>query len=291
MSDIVVVTSQDLASQAVRAHALENIVEEVVNNPTDAIDPRILALMREMQAPSYKIEYENVQVLSRQDPAYPNPTLNHFALGRFLGRTQPDAKKFIDLGCGTGFLGNYAGKHLDCEEIIFADMNPNAINQSLFSYGDNNGVDLQNCPIERYDFGVKIKVGKDKTVDGRIGDVNQTMYGFDAEGCIAACAPMYIPDVCEVWPQAFITFGAVAQHIGADLYVGHSNLSNHMLEDAAGKLGMKLECRNEAEVPFVAEYADFHRRGIVEESLTAKGLRVDREGKAYHKLMVSKLYK
>jgi SAM-dependent methyltransferase len=236
---------------------------------------------------SYFIEYDGVRVLSRQSDRYPNPTLNHFALANYLKERNNRSPKFIDLGCGVGFLGNYAAKNLDTSEIVFADLNPDAINQSLTSYQINTGIKLSDYPVTNHSYGARIKNPK-HTLDVRVGDAAQSLANFDAQGCTAVAAPMYIPGACEVFPQAFMFFAYVAKRTGANLYFGHSNLSSDMIDMAAHKSGLVLRSKEAKEVPFMVEYTD-GRDELTKENLVSKGLIIKKDGSAYHKLMVSEL--
>jgi hypothetical protein len=99
---------------------------------------------------------------------------------------------------------------------------------------------------------------------------------------------MYLPGICEVFPQAFSLFAQVAKNTGARLYLGHSNLASDLVELAATKSGLHLQSKNEQKVPFMIEYTDT-RTQLTTDDLVEKGLELTPEGKAYHTLMVSEL--
>jgi len=279
---IVVITREDLEAQRISGFDLE----AELKNPRDAVDPQILASLAARGVTNYFMEFDGVRVLSRQSDAYPNPTLNHFALARYLSRGKVTAPKFLDLGCGVGFLGNYAGVRLETKELVFADLNPEAINQALFSYQVNHRLDLGSFPNEQHDFGLKIKAPK-HTLDCRVGNAAESLDNFDAQDCIAVAAPMYLPGVCEVFPQAFMLFAHVAKKTGAKLYIGHSNLTSDLVEQAARQNGLHLRSKEEQSVPFMIEYTH-PGKALMADEFMKRGLEL-REGRAYHKLMVSEL--
>ena len=117
MEGLVIVTTEDLITQTLISGT--NVLQEI-KKPIDAVDPRLLESMQ--SADQYLIKFDGVKVLSRQSERYPNPTLNHFSLARYLRQNGITAAKAIDLGCGVGFLGNYAAKHLGAHEVLFSDL-------------------------------------------------------------------------------------------------------------------------------------------------------------------------
>jgi len=257
-----------------------------LENPADAIDPKISNIICNTNLSEYLIEFDDTKVISRQSRDYPNPTANHFTLARHLSNIMT-SPKFIDLGCGVGFLGNYAGVRLDIEEIIFADLNQGAIDQALNSYETNHKLNLKKYKQEQHDHGIKI-LGSKHTLDTRVGNAAESLKNYDAEGCIAVAAPMYVPGICEEFPQAFDLFAEVAKNTGADLYIGHSSLTLDLIEKAAHESGLKLLSEEKKTIPFIIEYTD-GRTNLTQEHLVAKGL-IIKNDKSYHKLMVSKLY-
>lgn len=284
MAPVNVITSRDFTRQNLTNGNLAKEVE----NPTDGVDPSIEAVLAQEGIMEFFISFDSVTVLSRQRRGYPNPTLNHFCLSKYLRDTGKSTKKFLDLGCGVGFMGNYASVHLNPEEIVFADLNPNAVGQSVFSYGLNHELDINDIPREsRAPGAMDIKAPK-HTLCTRIGDAAQSLRGYDAEGGIAVAAPMYIPGVCEVFPQAFKLFAFVAKNTGATLYIGHTNLASGLVDDAAKSMGLKLSLRAEREVPFVVEYSNMDAVPGLIDHLASKGLEI-RDKMAFHKLMVSEL--
>ncbi|MBR9683800.1 methyltransferase [Candidatus Woesearchaeota archaeon] len=284
MTQITVVTDQDLERQRILGFNLEKEIE----NPRDSVDPELLNVLANSGNTSYLIEFDDVKVLSRQSEAYPNPTLNHFALAHYLRKQGVTSKKVIDLGCGVGFLGNYGAIRLEPEVIVFSDLNPNAINQSAISYQLNTGVNLQSAKEVPHQYGIELQTGK-QTVDLRIGNSAETLHNYDAEGCISLCSPMYLPGICEVFPQAFGFFANVAKNTGSRLYIGHSNLASDLVEQAAEMNGLRLTSKEEKRVPFLIEYTDGREQRICD-GLVSKGLEIDENGKVYHKLMVSELF-
>jgi hypothetical protein len=283
MSNIVVITSEDLEKQTLR----KDNVERSIRYPRDAVDADIMKELLNDGTTSYFINYDGVSVLSRQSDRYPNPTLSHFALAKHLKANKISSPKFIDLGCGVGFLGNYAAKSLGCKEIVFADLNEGAIQQSLFSYQINNDINLKNITQVPHKFGARFTTPL-QTLDVRIGNAAESLAHYDAQDCIAVAAPMYLPGICEVFPQAFMFFADVAKKTGAKLYFGHSSLASHMVEQAAHVHNLNLRSREEKEIPFMIEYTD-GRKDLIKEDLISLGLVIKNGGKAYHNLMVSEL--
>ena len=239
------------------------------------------------------LAYENVRVFSRRHPGYPNPTLNHLELVNYFSNCAAP-KKFIDLGCGVGLLGNAATVYGDTEkfEVIFADLNPYAVNQSVQAYQLNHKTDLRACPGVRTQTGFRIDTGK-HVLEARVGDVSQTFFRFDGQGARAVAAPMFIPVICEVFPQAFDLFALVAKHIGATLYFGHSNLVLDMVKKAAEKNKMKVRSEPTQTIPFNPEYYSSEQGLQVDyESLAPFGLEIVKGSKVneyYHRLMISEL--
>lgn len=283
MSLITVVTDQDLEKQRIRGLDLE----KEIKNPRDGVDPRLLEFLANHGQTQYLIEFDGVKVLSRQSAGYPNPSLPHFSLANYLKRNKVESKKVIDLGCGVGFLGNYGAVHLNPEVVVFSDLNPQALQQSATSYQLNKGVNLQASQQKQHNYGVEIKTDK-QTLDLRLGNSAQTLQHYDAEGCVSLCSPMYLPGICEVFPQAFSLFASVAKNTGSKLYIGHSNLASDLVEAAAQENGLHLNAKEENRVPFLIEYTD-GRNKLTCDSLVSKGLEIDNDGVPYHKLMVSEL--
>jgi len=281
MEDLVIVTAEDLITQKLISG--KDILGEI-KNPTDSADTRLLEVAKER---SYLIEFDSVQVLSRQSPLYPNPTLNHYALARFLRKNNITAYKGLDLGCGAGFLGNYSVQELGIKEVVFSDLHPEALNQSLFAFQINQDIDLESCLQTPLRDGIRISAPK-HSIELRCGPSQNTMQGYDGEDGIALAAPMYLPGICEIFPQAYEVFAYTAKNIGARLFIGHSSLAKDLIERAADRFGMSLNARNEQEVPFVAEYEDYRKNKGNLDELVKKGLVVRGED-LYHDLMVSEL--
>jgi hypothetical protein len=284
MNIIAVITSRDLEIQTLVGIG----PEKEVKNPNGGVDSKILErILNSGYDKPFQIEFDDVKVFSRMSDAYPNPTLNHFVLARYLRDQGVRSRKVIDLGCGVGFLGNYGAVHLDPEVIVFSDLNPAALNQSANSYQLNNKIGLKSAEIINHKYGVQLKTGA-QSLDLRLGNSGETLNEYDAQGCVSLCAPMYLPGICEVFPQAFQLFGLVAKNTGSTLYIGHSNLASDLVERAAISNGLHLNSKEEKKVPFSIEYTDLRNRRLCE-GLVQKGLEIGVDGKVYHKLMVSQM--
>lgn len=236
--------------------------------------------------PIFQYEYDGIKALSRQNEGYPDPTFNHFKLAQYLKQNITSAKGIIDMGCGAAFLGNYAAATIDLEEVLFADMNPVALKQAVFSYQLNHPNSLETATQIHHERGTYIKTNKHR-LDLRIGDVTTTLKNFDGEDHISVACPMYMPELCEVFPQAYALFAKTAKDIGSKLYIAHSNLSNDLVEKSAQWAGSKLKSVSEEQVQLELEYIDSSKDPKkVKETLQSLGLR-EYEGKPYHKIIIS----
>ncbi len=271
-----IITEEDLKTQKL----VINDKNIEVKNPVDSVTEELL---RNLKVGLFVIEYMGVRVYPRKSGSYPNPTLMDFALVRYLKNQGLKSKKVLDLGSGLGFRGNFAAKYLEPEEIVFGDINPLALNQSLENYFLNHPELARNYDVKKHSTGALIKA-VDQTIDLRLGDVSQTLANYDAEGQIALAAPYFIPGFCTNFPQAFSLFAEVAKKTGARLLIGHSNTANKLVEEAASKHGLSLTSRIEQEVPFLVEYSDPKEHDEIPDGLIFK------DGVPYHKLMVSELY-
>ena len=292
-NEITVVTNYDLARQGL---SLDGSLREVTD-PCHSLDPRLAReLNRKGLAPAF--QYDGVKTVNRRSPRYPNVTMNHFAVGRVLRESQAMPKRFFDLGCGVGFNGNYAAAVLGTQEIVFADLNLEAINDSVASYGLNHPeIDLVSkiSAIHRHKFGGVVHTGK-HSLDLRVGDAIQTLSGMG--GDYASISPMFVPGICEIFPQAYNLFAGIAKGLGARLFVGHSALALQWVEDAATTHKMDLIPRFEKRIPLRLDYSDSGAtlNGVLppalEDNLRPLGLELSEEPNGpryYHKLMVTEL--
>lgn len=268
----------------------------------DSAQPRGL---RKNSSPTEKFvfEYDGVKVLERLETGYPDVTMNHYAVSRHLQDQGISAQVFADLGSGVGFNGNYASMHLDAPHIVFADLNPHAMNNAMMAYALNHGPEIvRNASREQKGtYQTVMETGK-HTLDFRLGDVLHTL---DSSIDVAVAAPMFIPGICEVFPNAFRIFAFAAKKAGAELYIGHSNISRDWILGAAREAGSRVEETPIREIPLSFEYTDekyftvsqLAREELVpqvESALTNLGMRVNTEDldrpKYWHTLMVSRLF-
>jgi SAM-dependent methyltransferase len=227
----------------------------------------------------YKLSFDDVQVLGRKPSGlteegkpiwgYPNPTLFHLTLADFV-KNKSLKPTIVDAGCGTGFLGNYAAKHLHPQKIIFADMNPYAIKQSIEAVHLNNGLaKLIDANPDR------VVYKSDKEYEGRLGNILTSV--DDVTEATFLSAPYFLPGIVEAFPQAFAIYSAAAVKNGNEIYFGHSDLSMPLLEDAASKAGANLQSNSIRTIPLSPEFYSEHLgRPEIEEGTA-------------HKLMVSRL--
>ena len=294
-------TARDLSSQR---HKFGEHIREV-ENPAEVKNTKVEREILESggrNPTGLFYLHDGVGVFSRQSPRYPDATMNHYAVARALDDNLVSAKRFVDLGCGVGFLGNYASKKLDSEEIVFADLNPMAINQSIGAYAFNHEIDLSEVPVRQDGNNVILETGK-HVLEGRVGDASQTLQGLEAD--CAACAPMLVPKLCEIFPGAYRLFAGVAKDLGAPIYIGHSNMTELLVQEAASYHGMEHEVVFDRRMRFSPDYAsafaqtqkftneDGLLRVDIEQNLSEFGLEVDEtadpENRYHHKLMVSRL--
>jgi len=278
----------------------QNGVNETVEEPRHTIDPGLEKLFN----PDHPLvlKYDGVSVLERGSfTGFPNVTLSHYAVGRFLKNNDIRPESIVDFGSGVGFLGNYASVHLGSKEIFFADLYPEAMQHAMAAYQLNHGIDPAQSQGEQHQFGARVDTGMHE-LDFRVGDARMTMANKAPDA--AVMAPMFVPGVCEVFPQAYQMFEGIANESGTPLFIGHSNLALPQVDVAAALTGRKVDTHEIKTVPLRLEYSDGTPNSSlqrdsktltpeVEEHLTTLGLEVREDSGSreyFHKLMVSHIH-
>ncbi len=292
-----IITSKGLKSQDLID---DDKVIYTVKDPVSSIEPSIFEqLIKQTEMKPIAVGYDNTfAFLPEERNRFPAASMNHFFLADSLSKNTDvrNAKSLVDLGCGAGFLGNYAAKNfegLENGKIIFGDLFPESINAALIAYFANNELDPREMQITQYENSISVRGKGKQVVEFRIGDVTQTMFKDKAD--LAVASPIYIPEICEVFPEAFELFGAVSKNIGADFYVAHSSLADKVIERAASVTGAKLSEINSQKRPLDLSVTDSRRRTLDEEviaKLLPMGLIVEKQGDKVsyqHELRVSKL--
>lgn len=169
---------------------------------------------------------KGVNLAERSSDSFPNATGGHAALTYLSIRDIEKAPNFVDLGCGVGFLGTFFGKNSRLNNLIFSDLSPSAIEHA------KNTVKINSSPNTHF----KTRLENISFIEG---NAKETIKGLD--GGIAVCSPYLIPEVCTVFPGVYGLFGEIAKSNGMDLYIGHSNLAESLVGEAAEKNGMPRE--------------------------------------------------
>jgi hypothetical protein len=290
----------------------EEVLAELDNPVTSVEDDVFRNAKKELKQKPLFVGYDNAVVLvPNQGERFPLVSLAHYFLVETLSKnkqitTEGNLSKgrvFADLGCGAGFLGNYISKNFPVimphGKIIFGDLFPESINAAINAYAINHNFDFNKVIQVQTAYGAQFMGKSGETLDFRIGDVRNTMLGEQID--VAVACPIYIPEICEVFPQAYEIFGAVAKSAGADFYFAHTSLSDKVVEAAAKKTGAKLVDINSQKFPFVIHTVDSSRditglQSVNLEKLTSLGLMLNkdknefltRENFAFHYLRVSK---
>ena len=252
------------------------------NNQTFEIEnegPSVFQSFLESEGIYHATQFQNTYTLARTSPNYPNPAVFHYALAKHLKEQGMDSEYFIDMGCGVGFLGNFAAKNSDSKNIIFSDINPQSLRDSANSFSINH----QDQQISRLNLGhILYLTTPQKRASFIPGNSKETLKDLDLEGQIGVCAPYYLPGIIENWPESYELFSSVAKNTGLTLYIGHSHLSSDLIESAAKSNGLKLRDVKKTQTLFNSEYSN--KESILEES----DLKMI-NGKPHHDIMVSKL--
>ncbi len=271
-----------------------------VEEPVSSIEPSIVEVLRRQTINKpVLVGYDNtITLLSGINDRFPNVSMTHFFLADTLSGNKDvrKARSLADLGCGAGFSGNYAAKNFEGLQegrIIFGDLFPESITAALNAYLINNELDPRQLEIRQDEKSISVRGNEDQTIEFRVGDVMRTMYGETVE--VAVASPIYIPEICEVFPQAFELFGRVSKSIGADFYVAHSSLADKVVEEAALQTGARLIDIRSGSFQLDLSVTDWRRNQLDEESierLLTKGLVIEGSGKNIqyrHELRVSKM--
>ncbi len=243
-----------------------------VKAPVSSIESDLIDELRKktMRKP-LAVGYDNtISFLPGPGDRFPAVSMGHFLLADTLSDEDSvrKARSLVDLGCGSGFLGNYAAKNFEGVQdgrVIFGDLFPESINAALNAYLENNGLEIADMLIKQKGDLFSLRGKGNQVVEFRVGDVSKTMYGNNVE--VAVASPIYVPGICEVFPQAFALFGAVSKHIRADFYVAHSSLADKVVEQAADQTGASLVDINSREFPLDLSTTDSRRKGVDEETL------------------------
>lgn len=277
-----------------------NKIISSVEKPSSSVEKDLIEkLVKQTDTKPVVVGYDNtICFLPWEEDRFPTVSMGHFFLADTLSNENSVRKKtsLVDLGCGCGFSGNYMAKNfegLQNGKVIFGDLFPESINAALNAYLTNNDLNADEIQIRKNENVVSLNCRGDQTIEFRLGNVSITMYGEKID--VAVASPIYIPEICEVFPQAFELFGEVSKHIGADFYVAHSSLADKVVEYAAKKTGADLTDINSRRFALDLTTTDSRMVGLCEENiekLLPLGLIVKGSGENaqyLHELRVSKM--
>lgn len=283
---------------------LDGAFKSLILNPVNPIDQRLISRVRSLvgeigdQYPQLMVGYDGTKAFPSDPGGSRVPvSYGHLLLSKVLSDNPnaTSAKHLVDLGCGTGLVGNHAAKNfegLKDGKVTFADMSPSALNAALQAYMINNQLSGDDVKITDnvfgFDLSKKLENGE-QTIDFRLGNALQTLSGIQAD--VAVSAPLYLPGLIEVFPQAYHVFGTVAKMIGADLYVAHSSMADGKLEEAAHSLNLNLTDLESRTMPLTFDFCRMPEGKI--QQLESLGMKItgDSDSREYtHDMKVSKLY-
>ncbi len=277
-------TSKNLKKQFL-AGLEEKAIE--IDEPESGVDRRLNEEINRRNIENYVIIYDETVVLPRTQDTIPNPTLMHFTLAKYLKNEVKKAEKFLDLGCGTGFLGNYASKHLNPKELTFSDIALESLKLAIEAYKMNTGNNLNDAEIREKGHMVEIK-SKEKIINLARGDMLTTLENYDGDKGISTIAPAYIPEICENFPDIYSLAALTAKQTNMTLYIAHSNMADNLIEWASKDSKLKREIIHEQKAPIDTTYVD-GRNTINTDKLIEKGAEMQ-NNKYYHKIIISKLH-
>ena len=243
MAGVKILTSEDFIEQSI---IFDGKKLQTMYGPTTSCEHSLFeALSEKDDVNSVWIGYDNTFVLHPSGVfPFPAASFMHYFLANTLKERMVGERKgqtLVDLGCGSGFLGNYAARNIDALEsgrIIFGDLSGNSVNAAIKAY-DFNNPSGERSAIEKTPHGLVATGDNFITLDFRVGDAQETMQG--EKGDVAVACPIYLPHACEVFPEAYVVFGQVAKNMGADFYFAHSEMANPLIERAANSLNARLE--------------------------------------------------
>lgn len=250
MPNVLIATSEDFETQT-----LSNGEERSISRPLRPLDKRFDDVVLDPRVKPV-LEYDGVKVLHRSENGFPNATFSHYVVGKALREQGVQPERIVDLGSGVGFIGNYAAKKLGTPEVIFSDLNGNALIQSLEAWLMNQELKPHDVSIRGNNSVMEFSSGDGRSAATILGESQKAIPPLGLKADVATCAPMFVPGVCEVFPQAYEFFAGVAKQMGADLYVGHSNLAGSVVATAARRAGLRREEIFTQRVPLQFEYTD-----------------------------------
>lgn len=274
-------------------------MSEDLLNQTIYNDKEIEAIRHGLQVKTedlkdFALLYDGVKIQPRFNRGYPNPTINHLNFARYI-KNNPDlvdGRKIIDMGCGSGFLGTYTKNKTNPSSIVFADMNIEALQHSLLSYASNNlakGLELLLSSHEKISGGDHFifNNGEVEVISGNV--INTFTECHLDENTTAFCAPMYLPGICEVFPQVYQIFAKATSELGIPLVIGHYSAASSVIEEVADSLGLHLRDLDKTTVPFHIEYVTEKNTNIVDNKDLLKELKIV-NGIPKMPLMISEMY-
>ncbi len=168
-----------------------------VEGPVSSFEPGLADQLRKQTTRKpVVVGYDNtISFLPGQHDRFPTVSMAHFFLADTLSNNDNirKAKSLVDLGCGSGFSGNYAAKNferLQDGRIVFGDLFPESINATLNSYLANNGLSPEEIQITQNGNTFSVRGRGNQKMEFRVGDVNRTMYGDNVD--VAIASPIYI---------------------------------------------------------------------------------------------------
>ena len=240
-----IITSEDFSTQKLYVGDKN---KGFIANPIKSIYPEFFeGLDREKQL---LIGYGNTVVLPYDNPLV---SFGHFLLAKTLSELNIDSKegkKIVDLGTGSGFMGNYLSKNFNSltnGELVFTDLSTESANAVIGAYLINHNLDISELDLKQTENQVEFIGNNNTLIKIILVDVNETLKDHRAD--LSVASPVFIPGVQEVFPQAYSVFGKVAKKMSSEFYFSSSSMADNVILEASKNIGGKLEELVSLEMP------------------------------------------